>query len=82
MPVILPCALVGDDEDDLTMPWAGSWASPHPCTVITVNDENGTKISRTDRFRFLYYGSVFKHKKLSVSIDFTTIFNLFLFFNC
>jgi hypothetical protein len=38
-----------------------------------------TEISRTDRFRFLYYGSVFKHKKLSVSIGFTTIFNYFLY---
>jgi hypothetical protein len=45
---------------------------PLPC-----KDENGTEISRTDRFRFLYYGSVFKHKNLSVSIDFTTIFNHF-----
>jgi hypothetical protein len=42
-------------------------------------DENGTEISRTDRFRFLYYGSVFKYKKLSVSIGFTTIFNHFLY---
>jgi hypothetical protein len=41
-------------------------------------DENGTEISRTDRFRFLYYDSVFKHKKLSVLIGFTTIFNRFL----
>jgi hypothetical protein len=44
-----------------------------------VKDENGTEISRTDRFRFLYYDSVFKHKKLSVSIGFTTIFNHFLY---
>jgi hypothetical protein len=44
-----------------------------------VKDENRTEISRTDRFHFLYYDSVFKHKKLSVSIGFTTIFNHFLY---
>jgi hypothetical protein len=48
------------------------------CDTVT-KDENGMEISRTDRFRFLYYDSVFKHKKLSVSIGFTTIFNHFLY---
>jgi hypothetical protein len=47
--------------------------------MVTIKDENRTEISRTDRFRFLYYDSVFKHKKLSVSIVFTTIFNHFLY---
>jgi hypothetical protein len=47
--------------------------------IVGSKDENGTKIFRTDRFRFLYYGSVFKHKKLSVLIGFTTIFNHFLY---
>jgi hypothetical protein len=42
-------------------------------------DENRTEISQTDRFCFLYYGSVFKHKKLSISIGFTIIFNHFLY---
>jgi hypothetical protein len=46
---------------------------------VKAKDENGTEISRTDRFRFLYYDSVFKHKMLLVSIDFTTIFNHFLY---
>jgi hypothetical protein len=50
-----------------------------PTSTGDGKDENGTEISRTDRFRFLYYGSVFKHKKLSVSIGFTTIFNHFLY---
>jgi hypothetical protein len=56
----------------------GKWvaADPHGGT----KDENGTEISRTDRFRFLYYDSAFKYKKLSVSIGFTTIFNHFLYF--
>ena len=55
----------------------------------TGRDENGTEIFRTDRFRFLYYDTVFyimtlfpnfaKHKKLSFSIGFTTIFNHFLY---
>jgi hypothetical protein len=44
-----------------------------------VYDEKGTEISRTDRFRFLYYGFIFKHKKLLVLIGFTTIFNHFLY---
>jgi hypothetical protein len=47
--------------------------------MVTIKDENGTEISRTDRFHFLYYDSIFKHKKLSVSIVFTTIFNHFLY---
>jgi hypothetical protein len=47
--------------------------------MAMTKDENGTEISRTDRFCFLYYYSVFKHKKLSVSIGFTTIFNHFLY---
>jgi hypothetical protein len=60
---------------------------------VAVKDENGTEIFRTDRFRFLYYDIVFyimipfpnftKHKNLSFSIDFTTIFNyFFVLFNC
>jgi hypothetical protein len=51
----------------------------HFSTTHTSKDDNRTEISRTDRFRFLYYGSVFKHKKLSISIGFTTIFNHFLY---
>jgi hypothetical protein len=47
---------------------------------LNIKDENETEIFRTDRFRFLYYDSVFKHKKLSVSIGFTTIFNHFLYY--
>jgi hypothetical protein len=54
---------------------AGRWAAENGGD----KDENGTEISRTDRFRFLYYGSLFKHKKLLVSIGFTTIFNHFLY---
>ena len=52
-------------------------------------NENGTEIFRTDRFRFLYYDIVFyimipfsnfiKHKNLLVSVGFTTIFNHFLY---
>jgi hypothetical protein len=52
-------------------------------------DENGTEIFRIDRFHFLYYDTVFyimtplpnfaKHKNLSFSIGFTTIFNYFLY---
>jgi hypothetical protein len=45
------------------------------CTVT--KDENRTEIPRTDRFRFLYYDSIFKHKKLLVSIGFTTILTIF-----
>jgi hypothetical protein len=58
----------------------GSWYVPS-------KDKNGTEIFRTDRFRFLHYDIVFyimkpflnfvKHKKLSVSVGFTTIFILF-----
>lgn len=54
-----------------------------------IRDENGTEIFRTDRFRFLYYDTVFyimisfsnfaKHKNLSFSIGFATIFNHFLY---
>jgi hypothetical protein len=60
--------------------WQHSNLAVH--TILVCKDENGTEISRTDRFRFLYYDSVFKHKKLSVLIGFTTIFNHFIFFNC
>jgi hypothetical protein len=51
----------------------------YECSCVVCKDENGTKISRTDRFRFLYYDYVFKHKKLLVSMGFTTIFNHFLY---
>jgi hypothetical protein len=57
------------------------------CYPTTSKDKNGTKIFRTDRFRFLYYDTIFyimipfsnftKHENLSFSISFTTIFNLF-----
>ena len=63
-------------------------ARPHICCrgrhPTALRDENGTEIFRTDRFRFLYYDTVFyimipfpnfaKHKNLSFSIGFTTIF--------
>jgi len=58
--------------------------------TMPAKDENGTEIFRTDRFRFLHYDIVFyimklfsnfvKHKSLSVSVGFTTIFILFLYF--
>jgi hypothetical protein len=48
-------------------------------TWVVCKDENETEISRTDRFHFLYFDSVFRHKKLSVSIGFTIIFNHFLY---
>jgi hypothetical protein len=57
--------------------------------VIIFKDENGTEVFRTDRFSFLYYDAIFyimilfpnftKHKKLSFSIGFTTIFDHFLY---
>jgi predicted transporter len=47
--------------------------------VLWINDENGTEISRTDGFCFLYYDYIFKYKKLSVLMGFTTIFNHFLY---
>jgi len=62
-------------------------ARDEKATEISIQDENGTEIFRTDRFRFLHYDIVFyimkpflnfvKHKKLSVSVGFTTIFILF-----
>ena len=58
-------------------------------TGIISKDENDTEIFRTDRFRFLYYDTIFyimmpflnfaKHKNLSFSIGFATIFNHFLY---
>jgi hypothetical protein len=45
-----------------------------------LKDENGTEISRTDHFHFLYYDSVFKHKNCQfqlVSQPFSTIFYIF-----
>jgi hypothetical protein len=53
---------------------SGSDSSTQKDSGVSVKDENGTEIFRTDRFCFLYYDTVFKHKKLSVSIGSTTIF--------
>jgi hypothetical protein len=67
-------------DDDLEAPATGVTAEGEVAGGrVSSKDENGTEISRTDRFRFLYYGSIFKQKKLSVSIGFITIFNHFLY---
>ena len=57
--------------------------------IAPSRDENGTEIFQTDRFHFLYYDTIFyimisfpnfaKHKILSFSIGFATIFNHFLY---
>ena len=61
----------------------------NPCVQFRATVD-GTEIFRTDRFRFLHYDIVFyiikpflnfvKHKTLSVSVGFTTIFVYFLYF--
>jgi hypothetical protein len=61
----------------------------YPVVCSVCKDENSMEIFRTNRFHFLYYDTDFyimvqlpnfaKHKNLSFSIGFTTIFNHFLY---